>query len=73
MISNNLEKTLPVGSVAKFLHIHSNIVRRWCNRGILTPHRFTHDGDPIIQRDDIARFLLQVNRNLRGLKIASYY
>ena len=52
---------LTVREVARLLHIHSNTVRRWSNRGILRAYRITHRGDRRFRREDIARFLAELN------------
>ena len=52
---------LTVREVARLLHIHSNTVRRWSDRGLLRAHRITHRGDRRFRREDIGRFLAEMN------------
>ena len=54
---------LTVREVARLLHIHSNTVRRWSDRGLLRAHRITHRGDRRFRREDIGRFLAEMNVN----------
>jgi len=52
---------LTVKEVARFLHIHSNTVRRWSDRGIIKAYRITPRGDRRFKREDVTRFLAEVN------------
>ena len=52
---------MTVKEVARLLHIHSNTVRRWSDRGIIRAYRITHRGDRRFRREDIARFLAELN------------
>lgn len=62
MVSDNeMEPMLTVREVAQLLHIHSNTVRRWSNRGTLRAYRITRRGDRRFRREDIARFLAELN------------
>jgi len=64
MVSDNeIGPMLTVREVARLLHIHSNTVRRWSDRGILRVYRITHRGDRRFRREDIARFLAELNTN----------
>jgi len=64
MVSDNhTEPMLTVEEVARLLHIHSNTVRRWSDRGIIRAYRITHRGDRRFMREDIARFLAELNPN----------
>ena len=62
---------LTVREVARLLHIHSNTVRRWANRGILRAYHITPRGDRRFRREDIARFLAELNANKDNEKEAS--
>ena len=69
MVSDNqLVPTLTVRQVAQLLHIHSNTVRRWSDREIISPYRVTRRGDPRFRQKDIARLLLALNGNGRKQK-----
>jgi excisionase family DNA binding protein len=48
---------LTVREVAEILHIHTNTVRRWSDRGILPAYRIAQRGDRRFRREDIGRFL----------------
>ena len=62
MVSNNqMGPLLTVKEVARLLHIHSNTVRRWSDRGIIRAYRITPRGDRRFRREDIARFLAELN------------
>ena len=64
MVSDNeIEPMLTVREVARLLHIHSNTVRRWSDRGIIRAYRITRRGDRRFRREDTARFLAELNVN----------
>ena len=54
---------LTVREVAQLLHIHTNTVRRWSDRGVLKAYRITRRGDRRFRREDVARFLAELNTN----------
>ena len=54
---------LTIREVAELLHIHSNTLRRWADRGIIKAYRITRRGDRRFMRKDIARFLAELNVN----------
>jgi excisionase family DNA binding protein len=54
---------LTVREVAQLLHIHTNTVRRWSDRGVLKAYRITQRGDRRFRREDIAHFLAELNAN----------
>ena len=58
---NQMSPMLTVREVARLLHIHSNTVRRWSDRGIIKAYRITHRGDRRFRREDIARSLAELN------------
>ncbi len=57
------EPMLTVGEVAHLLHIHENTVRRWSDRGLIKTYRISRRGDRRFRREDIARFLAELNVN----------
>ena len=59
--SNKIGPMLTVREVARLLHIHSNTVRRWADQGIIRAYRITRRGDRRFRREDIARFLAELN------------
>ncbi len=55
------DSMLTVGEVAQLLHIHTNTVRRWSDRGFIMAYRISRRGDRRFRREDIARFLAELN------------
>ena len=55
---------LTVREVADLLGIHVNTVRRWSNEGKLRAYRITKRGDRRFRREDIARFLAEMNASV---------
>ena len=51
---------LTVREVARLLHLHSNTVRRWSDRGIIRSYRVNKRGDRRFRQDDITRFLFKL-------------
>lgn len=60
---NEMGLMLTVREVARLLHIHSNTVRRWSDRGIIRAYHITRRGDRRFRREDIACFLAELNTN----------
>jgi len=56
-----LGSMLTVREVARLLHIHPNTLRRWSNRGRIRAYRITPRGDRRFKREEIARFLTELN------------
>ncbi len=56
-----LRPMLTVREVAELLHIHANTVRRWSDQGLLRAYRITHRGDRRFKREEVARFLAELN------------
>ena len=52
---------LTVKEVAQLLHTHPNTLRRWSNRGRIRAYRITPRGDRRFKREEIARFLAELN------------
>ena len=72
MVRNNeTGPLLTVREVARLLHIHSNTVRRWSDRGIIRAYRITRRGDRRFRREDIAHFLDELNASNGDEKEAS--
>jgi excisionase family DNA binding protein len=61
--SEQIDGMLTVREVALLLHIHPNTVRRWSNRGKIRTYRITPRGDRRFRREEIARFLAELNTN----------
>jgi excisionase family DNA binding protein len=62
MANNELmDKMLTVKEVARLLNIHPNTLRRWSNKGRIRAYRITSRGDRRFKREEIARFLAELN------------
>ena len=61
VIDSQMSPMLTVREVATLLHVHTNTVRRWSDRGLIRAHRITHRGDRRFKREDIGRFLAEMN------------
>ena len=58
---NQLGPMLTVREVAQLLHIHSNTVRRWSDRGLIRAYRISRRGDRRFRGADVAHFLAEFN------------
>ncbi len=47
--------------VAQLLHIHTNTLKRWSDKGRITVYRINPRGDRRYRRGDITRFLTEFN------------
>jgi len=64
MVSNDhISPMLTVREVATLLHVHTNTVRRWSDRGIIKAQRITQRGDRRFNLEEIRRFLSELNVN----------
>jgi len=63
MISEQYINLLTSSDVAHLLNIHVNTVRRWDKQGMIKGYRIGPRGDRRFKREEISRFLKQVNRN----------
>jgi excisionase family DNA binding protein len=52
---------LTVREVARLFHIHPNTLRRWSNNGRIRAYRITPRGDRRFKREEIVRFLAELN------------
>lgn len=52
---------LTVTEVARLLHIHPTTLRRWTNKGRIRAYRITLRGDRRFKREEIVRFLAELN------------
>ncbi len=59
--SDEMRPMLAVREVARLLHIHSNTVRRWSDWGKIRAYHITPGGDRRFKRENIARFLAELN------------
>ncbi|MCR4394797.1 MAG: helix-turn-helix domain-containing protein [Dehalococcoidales bacterium] len=62
-MNDELGPMLTVREVAHLLHVHSNTVRRWSDRGLLKAYRITSRGDRRFRKEDVLRFLEEQNNN----------
>ena len=56
-----MDKMLTPGEVAELLHIHTNTLRRWSDKGRIAAYRINPRGDRRYRRQDIERFLARFN------------
>jgi len=60
-----MDDMLTVREVARVLHVHPNTLRRWSNKGRIRAYRINPRGDRRFKREEIARYLAELN-NHRG-------
>jgi excisionase family DNA binding protein len=56
-----MDKMLTPREVAELLHIHTNTLRRWSDKGIIAAYRINPRGDRRYRLQDIDCFLAQFN------------
>ena len=59
--NNSISPMLTVREVASLLGIHANTVRNWSDEGKLKAFRITRRGDRRFKREEISRFLAEMN------------
>jgi len=57
----HMSNMLTVREVARLFHVHPNTLRRWSNKGRIRAYRITPRGDRRFKREEIARFLAELN------------
>jgi excisionase family DNA binding protein len=57
----HMSDMLTIREVARLLHVHPNTLRRWSNKGRIRAYRITPRGDRRFKREEIARFLAELN------------
>lgn len=57
----HISDMLTIREVARLLHVHPNTLRRWSNNGKIKAYRITERGDRRYKREEIAKFLAQLN------------
>ena len=72
MVGNNrMEPMLTVREVAQLLHVHTNTVRRWSDRGLIRAYRISRRGDRRFRGADVAHFLAEFNSHRGNERKAS--
>jgi excisionase family DNA binding protein len=56
-----MSNMLTLREVARVLHVHPNTLRRWSNDGKIRAYRITERGDRRFKREEVARFLAELN------------
>jgi excisionase family DNA binding protein len=65
MLANNPNGTmLTVREVSQILHVHSNTLRRWSDRGLVKAYRIGPRGDRRFRLEDIAQLLEEERRSV---------
>jgi len=57
----HISNMLTVREVARLLHVHPNTLRRWSNNGKIRAYRINPRGDRRFKREEIVRFLAELN------------
>jgi excisionase family DNA binding protein len=55
------DKMLTPREAAELLHVHTNTLRRWSDKGTIVAYRITPRGDHRFKREEVARFLARFN------------
>ncbi len=64
MVNNSrISAVITTAEVAQLLHIHTNTVRRWSNKGIVKSYRIGPRGDRRFISEDIIRLLDELHKN----------
>lgn len=66
----HMSNMLTVREVADLLHVHPNTLRRWSNKGVIRAYRITPRGDRRFKREEIVRFLAELNGQADNLQEA---
>lgn len=61
----HMSSMLTVREVARLFHVHPNTLRRWSNSGRIKAYRITPRGDRRFDREEIARFLAELDKSTR--------
>jgi len=64
--AQEISDMLTIREVAKLLHVHPNTLRRWSNDGRIRAYRITSRGDRRYKREEIVRFLDELNGHGNG-------
>ena len=64
--AQEISDMLTIREVARLLHVHPNTLRRWSNDGIVRAYRINTRGDRRYKREEIVRFLDDLNGHGNG-------
>ena len=64
--AQQISDMLTIREVARLLHVHPNTLRRWSNDGRIRAYRITERGDRRYKREEIVRFLDELNGHGNG-------
>ena len=64
--AEEISDMLTIREVARLLHVHPNTLRRWSNDGIVRAYRINTRGDRRYKREEIVRFLDDLNGHGNG-------
>ena len=64
--ARGIEDMLTVREVCRMLHVHPNTLRRWSDQGKIRSYRIADRGDRRFLRQDVARFISELNAPLNG-------
>jgi len=60
--NHEMAPMMTVAEVARLLHVHRSTLRRWTDRGLIRSYRISARGDRRFNREDIARFLAELDK-----------
>ncbi len=61
LMEREIGNLLTIREVAQLLHVHPNTLRRWSDTGIIRAYRITQRGDRRFTRQDVERYLSELN------------
>jgi excisionase family DNA binding protein len=64
--AQEISDMLTIREVARIFHVHPNTLRRWSNNGIVRAYRINTRGDRRYKREEIVRFLDDLNGHGNG-------
>jgi excisionase family DNA binding protein len=64
--AEHISEMLTIREVARIFHVHPNTLRRWSNNGRIRAYRITERGDRRYKREEIVRFLEDLNGHGNG-------
>ena len=67
-LENEISPMLTMSEVSQLLNVHRNTLRRWSGRGIIRAYRISSRGDRRFKRDDIVRFMYELQANNGNMK-----